>query len=97
MLCLLNILLFPIPYSYRAIVLRALPNLKKLDNVEVTQEEVDNALREEGMQQAAEEDVYEDAYEARQQQQQQQQQLQSPRQAQHRQSASPTKEVNQIS
>lgn len=32
-------------FSYRSIVLRALPNLKKLDNVEVTPEEVEDALR----------------------------------------------------
>uniref|UniRef100_A0A336LY19 CSON010103 protein n=1 Tax=Culicoides sonorensis TaxID=179676 RepID=A0A336LY19_CULSO len=31
--------------NYRAFVLRALPNLKKLDNVEVTPEEVDEAMR----------------------------------------------------
>ncbi|KAH8326955.1 hypothetical protein KR074_009717 [Drosophila pseudoananassae] len=61
--------------NYRAIVLRALPNLKKLDNVEVTQEEVDDALRAGGTA-ATEDDVYEDAY----QQQQQQQQRASPQQ-----------------
>lgn len=32
-------------FSYRMIVLRALPNLKKLDNVDVTPEEVDEALK----------------------------------------------------
>lgn len=32
-------------YSYRAIVLRALPNLKRLDNIEVTPEEVDEAMQ----------------------------------------------------
>ena len=32
-------------FSYRRIVLRALPNLKKLDNVEVTPEEVRDAMR----------------------------------------------------
>ncbi|SPP84964.1 putative uncharacterized protein DDB_G0268364 isoform X2 [Drosophila guanche] len=53
--------------NYRAIVLRALPNLKKLDNVEVTQEEVDDALRRGGGS-VPEDEVYEDAYEARQQQ-----------------------------
>ncbi|XP_022221798.1 ataxin-2 homolog isoform X6 [Drosophila obscura] len=53
--------------NYRAIVLRALPNLKKLDNVEVTQEEVDDALRRGGSS-VPEDEVYEDAYEARQQQ-----------------------------
>ena len=30
--------------NYRAIVLRALPNLKKLDNVDVTPEEVTDAM-----------------------------------------------------
>ncbi|BFF98568.1 uncharacterized protein DMAD_06706 [Drosophila madeirensis] len=58
--------------NYRAIVLRALPNLKKLDNVEVTQEEVDDALRRGGGGggggSVPEDEVYEDAYEARQQQ-----------------------------
>ncbi|XP_034655218.1 formin-J isoform X4 [Drosophila subobscura] len=56
--------------NYRAIVLRALPNLKKLDNVEVTQEEVDDALRRGGGGGGSvpEDEVYEDAYEARQQQ-----------------------------
>ncbi|KAL7733829.1 hypothetical protein ACLKA6_011552 [Drosophila palustris] len=51
--------------NYRSIVLRALPNLKKLDNVEVTQEELDEALRGGGLK--VEDDVYEDAYEPRQQ------------------------------
>ncbi|XP_060655565.1 transcription factor mef2A isoform X2 [Drosophila nasuta] len=69
--------------NYRAIVLRALPNLKKLDNVEVTQEELDDALRGGGGEtHATEDDVYEDAYEARQQQQQQQQQQQHQQQQQ---------------
>ncbi|XP_015042996.2 uncharacterized protein [Drosophila pseudoobscura] len=65
--------------NYRAIVLRALPNLKKLDNVEVTQEEVDDALRRGGSVgggggggggsgSVPEDEVYEDAYEVRQQQ-----------------------------
>ncbi|XP_064545977.1 adenylate cyclase, terminal-differentiation specific isoform X2 [Drosophila montana] len=71
--------------NYRAMVLRALPNLKKLDNVEVTQEELDDALRNSSSQ-MAEEDVYEDAYEAR--QQQQQQQRTSPQQIQQQQSQS---------
>ncbi|XP_043649861.1 putative uncharacterized protein DDB_G0279653 isoform X3 [Drosophila teissieri] len=71
--------------NYRAVVLRALPNLKKLDNVEVTQEEVDDALRGGGGA-APEDEVYEDAYQQQQQssrtspqqipQQQQQQQQQ---------------------
>lgn len=32
-------------FSYRKIVLRALPNLKKLDNVEVSPEEVRDAMK----------------------------------------------------
>ncbi|XP_049313069.1 bromodomain-containing protein DDB_G0280777 isoform X7 [Bactrocera dorsalis] len=53
--------------SYRQTVLRALPNLKKLDNVEVTQEELDEALRAGGSGSGSggtreEEDVYEDSY-----------------------------------
>ncbi|XP_032310190.1 putative cyclin-dependent serine/threonine-protein kinase DDB_G0272797/DDB_G0274007 isoform X2 [Drosophila ananassae] len=71
--------------NYRAIVLRALPNLKKLDNVEVTQEEVDDALRAGGSA-APEDDVYEDAYQPQQQQQQQQRaspQQMPPQQQQH--------------
>ncbi|XP_036217216.1 uncharacterized protein [Bactrocera oleae] len=78
--------------SYRQTVLRALPNLKKLDNVEVTQEELDEALRAGGSGSGSggtreEEDVYEDSYAQQQppsryeqpsppQQQQQQQQAQ---------------------
>ncbi|XP_017071436.1 adenylate cyclase, terminal-differentiation specific isoform X2 [Drosophila eugracilis] len=62
--------------NYRAIVLRALPNLKKLDNVEVTQEELDDALRGGGGA-APEDEVYEDAY---QQQQQHQTSRTSPQQ-----------------
>ncbi|XP_004525312.1 uncharacterized protein LOC101461147 isoform X6 [Ceratitis capitata] len=55
--------------SYRQTVLRALPNLKKLDNVEVTQEELDEALRAGGGGSGSgsggtreEDDVYEDSY-----------------------------------
>ncbi|XP_039230123.1 cilia- and flagella-associated protein 410 isoform X3 [Drosophila yakuba] len=78
--------------NYRAVVLRALPNLKKLDNVEVTQEEVDEALRGGGGA-APEDEVYEDAYQQQQQssrtspqqipQQQQQQQQQQHSYPQH--------------
>ncbi|XP_073839930.1 uncharacterized protein isoform X10 [Musca autumnalis] len=86
--------------AYRAIVLRALPNLKKLDNVEVTQEEVDEALRAGsgggggggGGTAAVEDDPYDDAYEQQQLQEQQkqqqyfeQQQQQQQQQAQYRQ------------
>ncbi|XP_043865398.1 GATA zinc finger domain-containing protein 10 isoform X3 [Drosophila mojavensis] len=75
--------------NYRSIVLRALPNLKKLDNVEVTPEELEAAIRNTGPQQA-DDDVYEDAYEPKQQQHphpQQQPQLQrsSPQQIQQQQ------------
>ncbi|XP_046806878.1 ras-interacting protein RIP3 isoform X5 [Lucilia cuprina] len=73
--------------NYRAIVLRALPNLKKLDNVEVTQEEVDEASRggsgSGGV--AVEDDPYDDAYEQQQQQQQHQQQQQQYEQQQYQQ------------
>ncbi|XP_017009622.2 centrosomal protein of 97 kDa isoform X2 [Drosophila takahashii] len=51
--------------NYRAVVLRALPNLKKLDNVEVTQEELDDAMRGGGGP-VAEDEVYEDAYQQQQ-------------------------------
>ncbi|XP_070135891.1 uncharacterized protein [Drosophila bipectinata] len=68
--------------NYRAIVLRALPNLKKLDNVEVTQEEVDDALRAGGSA-ATEDDVYEDAYQPQQQQQRASPQQMPQQQQQH--------------
>lgn len=65
-------------FSYRAIVLRALPNLEMLDNVGVTQEELNEALKA-GVAQQREEDVYEDAYtNGPPQQQQQAYQQQSP-------------------
>ncbi|XP_075162483.1 uncharacterized protein LOC142235119 isoform X2 [Haematobia irritans] len=76
--------------GYRAVVLRALPNLKKLDNIEVTQEEVDEALRSGsgggggGGGGAVEDDPYDDTYE-QQQQQQQQQQLYEQQQQQYQQ------------
>lgn len=54
-----------------------MPNLKKLDNIEVTPEEVSEAISGASLQR--EEDVYEDAYTNNQQQQQQQQhQVQQP-------------------
>lgn len=53
--------------SYRKIVLRALPKLVKLDNVEVTPEEVSDALRgpipASNPPQQQKEEVYEDDYE----------------------------------
>ena len=62
-------------------MIRALPNLKKLDNIEVTPEEVQEAQK---LTLARDEEVYEDAREQSNQQQQQQQQ---------RRSQSPVKEV----
>lgn len=35
---------FFLPYSYRADVLRVLPNLEKLDNIDVTKSELEEAL-----------------------------------------------------
>lgn len=64
------------PISYRQIVLRALPNLKKLDNIDVTPEEVADALRGVTLQ---EEEVYEESYNGG------QQQAQSPQQNNHHQ------------
>lgn len=59
-------------------MLRALPNLEMLDNVGVTQEELNEALKG-GVAQQREEDVYEDAYpNGPSQQQQQAYQQQSP-------------------
>lgn len=54
--------------SYRKIVLRALPKLIKLDNVEVTPEEVNEALRgpvdsHQPHKQQPKEEVYEEDYE----------------------------------
>lgn len=76
--------------SYRAIVLRALPNLKKLDNIEVTPEEVQEAMR---MPIQREENIYEDTNERTtatpNQQQQQNYQQQQPQQ---RRSQSPIRE-----
>jgi hypothetical protein len=57
-------------FSYRKIVLRALPNLKKLDNVEVTPEEVKEALRgplpdiHQQQQQQKQEEPYDEDYES---------------------------------
>ncbi|KAH8298662.1 hypothetical protein KR018_009877 [Drosophila ironensis] len=61
--------------KYRSIVLRALPNLQKLDNIEVTQSELDEAQRAPRVVAAPEEEVYEDAF-----QQQHQSQRSSPQQ-----------------
>lgn len=55
-------------FSYRMIVLRALPALTKLDNVDVTPEEVNEAMRQ-GVRR--EEPVYEEQYNEPQQPQQQ--------------------------
>ncbi|XP_037908627.1 uncharacterized protein DDB_G0283357 isoform X4 [Hermetia illucens] len=86
---------------YRSIVLRALPNLKKLDNKDVTPEEIQEAMR--GGPTQREEEIYEDAQPQQQQpsppQQQQQQQQQQEyyqqqqqQQQQQRRSQSPVKE-----
>lgn len=79
--------------SYRMAVLRALPNLTKLDNVDVTPEEVNEALR------AAvrrEEPVYQEPYqEPPVPQQPQQRQQQAPPQQEYRQS-SPIREVSLV-
>lgn len=69
--------------SYRPIILRALPNLKKLDNVDVTPEEVDDAMNaapipQQQEQQQIEEDDYEDSYQDQQYQQPPQSQYSSP-------------------
>ncbi|XP_058826619.1 uncharacterized protein LOC131686711 isoform X4 [Topomyia yanbarensis] len=47
--------------NYRQIVLRALPNLKKLDNVDVTPEEVTDAMRAPVAQHQPRHDAYEDS------------------------------------
>lgn len=68
--------------GYRQIVLRALPNLKKLDNVDVTPEEVSEAMRTPAAQHQPKQEIYEDppppTYGQQQQQQQQQYRNQSP-------------------
>nr|XP_029735548.1 putative uncharacterized protein DDB_G0279653 isoform X4 [Aedes albopictus] len=46
--------------GYRQIVLRALPNLKKLDNVDVTPEEVSEAMRTPVAQHQPKQEIYED-------------------------------------
>ncbi|XP_062544509.1 GATA zinc finger domain-containing protein 10 isoform X2 [Armigeres subalbatus] len=66
--------------GYRQIVLRALPNLKKLDNVDVTPEEVSEAMRAPVAQHQPKHEVYEDPPSTTYSHQQQQQQYrnQSP-------------------
>lgn len=73
--------------NYRPIVLRALPNLKKLDNVDVTPEEVDEAMNAgpippQQHQQEIDEDEYEDSYQDQQQYQPPQPQYTAPSQQQ---------------
>lgn len=76
-----------IVFSYRQIVLRALPELTKLDGIDVTPEELSEALRNPSIQ--PDEEVYEDAYNGAQHNQQQsnnhsrQQQSPPPSQANH--------------
>ena len=84
--------------SYRAIVLRALPNLKKLDNIDVTPEEVEEALKGAPWKQEVD-DVYEDANNGatqqehyNQSQQQQQQHLQQYQQQQQQQQQPPSQQ-----
>lgn len=84
-------------YSYRAIVLRALPNLEMLDNVSVTPEELADAMKG-GNAAQSQEEIYEDAYSngPSQQQTQQQQYQQQPQQQQQQQQfrqSSPVREV----
>ena len=62
--------------SYRLIVLRALPNLKVLDNVEVTPEEVNDAMR--ASVRREETPVYEEQYQEPVPQRQQQQEYRQP-------------------
>lgn len=67
--------------NYRPIVLRALPNLKKLDNVDVTPEEVEDAMNAAPIpqqHQEIEDDDYEDNYQDQQYQQPPQPQYSSP-------------------
>ncbi|XP_036337444.1 myb-like protein AA [Rhagoletis pomonella] len=87
--------------NYRQTVLRALPNLKKLDNVEVTQEELDEALRGGGGGSGSgsggtreEEDVYEDSY-AQQQPTQRYEQPSPPQQQQQQQQLQQQSQQNQ--
>ncbi|XP_036338166.1 cilia- and flagella-associated protein 410-like isoform X5 [Rhagoletis pomonella] len=87
--------------NYRQTVLRALPNLKKLDNVEVTQEELDEALRGGGGGSGSgsggtreEEDVYEDSY-AQQQPTQRYEQPSPPQQQQQQQQQLQQSQQNQ--
>lgn len=85
---------FSFQISYRAIVLRALPNIEMLDNVSVTQEELSDAMKG-GQAVQSQEEIYEDAYSnGGGQQQPPQQQPQQPQQ-QYRQQ-SPIREVGFI-
>lgn len=53
--------------------MRAIPTLKKLDNIDVTPEELSDALSSVSLKQQEEEEVYENPYNGGQNQQQQQQ------------------------
>lgn len=75
-------------------MLRALPNLQKLDNVEVTPEEVQDALKGGGQVQR-EEEVYEDAYTNGPAQEQQNYQQQPPPQQTQQQQHPPVQQQQQ--
>lgn len=71
-------------HSYRAIVLRALPNLEMLDNVSVTPEELADAMKGAHLAQSQEE-IYDEAYSNGPSQQQAQQQPPQQQQQYHQQ------------
>lgn len=77
--------------GYRQIVLRALPNLKKLDNVDVTPEEVSEAMRTPVAQHQPKQEIYEDPPPPTYGQQEKQQQ---PHQQQQYRNQSPVVEVS---
>lgn len=79
--------------SYRAIVLRALPNLEMLDNVSVTSEELAEAMKG-GQAIQSQEEIYEDAYSNGGGQQAHQQQQPPPQQQQQYRQQSPIREVS---
>lgn len=85
-------------FSYRLIVLRALPNLEMLDNVSVTPEELADAMKG-GNAAQSQEEIYEDAYSngpSQQQTQQQQYQQQPPQPQQQQQQFRQTSPVREV-